>query len=87
MTSQEFTYWLQGYAELGGDAPTKEQWNIIKEHLGLVFNKVTKTNELESPLNADDEIFTDPDHNQLTQPYDISDIMPATFPFGTQITC
>jgi hypothetical protein len=38
MTSEQFTYWLQGCAEMGGDAPTAEQWQMIKE-----FVKVTPT--------------------------------------------
>lgn len=41
MTAQEFCYWLQGYAELGGERPTEAQWAQIKEHLKLVFTKVT----------------------------------------------
>lgn len=42
MNAQEFAYWLQGFAELSGDtAPTKAQWKSIREHLGLVFEKVT----------------------------------------------
>jgi hypothetical protein len=41
MTDKEFCYWLQGFVELGGEPPTKEQWASIKEHLALVFTKVT----------------------------------------------
>lgn len=41
MTAQEFAYWLQGYAELNGKAPDEEQWGVIRDHLGLVFQKVT----------------------------------------------
>jgi len=42
MDAQQFAYWLQGFAELSGDAPpTKAQWKSIREHLGLVFEKVT----------------------------------------------
>lgn len=42
MKSQDFAYWLQGFAEMNGDVPpTPEQWKMIKEHLDLVFNKVT----------------------------------------------
>lgn len=41
MTPEQFAYWLQGYAEIGGPTPTPEQWQIIKDHLALVFNKVT----------------------------------------------
>ena len=41
MTSEQFTYWLQGYVELNGTAPTEAQWASIKEHLQLVFKKET----------------------------------------------
>lgn len=41
MTDREFCFWLQGFVELNGDLPTKEQWKSIKEHLQLVFTKVT----------------------------------------------
>ena len=41
MTPENFCYWLQGYTELNGDPPTPEQWQSIKEHLKLVFDKIT----------------------------------------------
>jgi hypothetical protein len=41
MKTQDFCYWLQGYVELTGEQPSPEQWAAIKEHLALVFNKVT----------------------------------------------
>ena len=41
MTPKQFTYWLQGYAELNDAPPNAEQWKSIREHLALVFNKVT----------------------------------------------
>jgi hypothetical protein len=42
MTPEQFTYWLQGFVELGkGAAPTPEQWKSIQEHLATVFKKVT----------------------------------------------
>lgn len=42
MDALQFAYWLQGFCELGGDAPpTPEQWKSIREHLQLVFHKVT----------------------------------------------
>lgn len=36
-----FAYWLQGYTEICGERPTEAQWAMIKEHLQLVFTKVT----------------------------------------------
>lgn len=41
MTPEQFCYWLNGFGELSPDAPTAEQWKAIKEHLALVFTKVT----------------------------------------------
>lgn len=41
MTPEQFVYWLQGYAELGGPVPTPEQWQIITDHLKHVFDKRT----------------------------------------------
>jgi len=41
MDAQQFAYWLQGFAELNSEPPTREQWDSIKDHLQLVFNKVT----------------------------------------------
>jgi hypothetical protein len=46
MTANEFAYWLQGFAELNGAPPTAEQWQGIRDHLQLVFKKVTP------PINA-----------------------------------
>lgn len=41
MTPEQFCYWLNGFGELSPEAPTAEQWKAIKEHLKLVFTKVT----------------------------------------------
>lgn len=41
MTAEQFAYWLQDYAELNEAPPSAEQWQSIREHLALVFNKVT----------------------------------------------
>lgn len=42
MDATNFAYWLNGFAELNGDTPpTAEQWKAIREHLALVFEKVT----------------------------------------------
>lgn len=37
MTSRDFVYWLQGFAEIHGKAPSDEQWTTIRNHLNLVF--------------------------------------------------
>lgn len=42
MNAEKFSYWLQGFVELtDGQHPTERQWAIIKDHLQLVFTKVT----------------------------------------------
>lgn len=41
MTPEQFAYWLQGYAEISGRQPTESEWQVIKDHLQTVFNKVT----------------------------------------------
>jgi hypothetical protein len=42
MTAEQFTYWLQGFIETADPKFIDErQTQIIKEHLKLVFNKVT----------------------------------------------
>lgn len=42
MTPDQFAYWLQGFAELNATAPTQEQWQAIRDHLALVFDKRTR---------------------------------------------
>jgi len=41
MSTYEFAYWLQGYVEINGQLPSEGEWQIIKDHLQLVFTKVT----------------------------------------------
>lgn len=41
MTPEQFVYWLQGYSEVSGEQPTKEQWQVIQDHLKEVFDKNT----------------------------------------------
>jgi hypothetical protein len=41
MQPAEFCRWLQGFAELNEQAPSDAQWKSIREHLQLVFTKVT----------------------------------------------
>lgn len=45
MNAESFCYWLQGFVELQGKCPDEGQWEMIKEHLQLVFKKETKTKE------------------------------------------
>lgn len=41
MSPQDFVYWLQGFAELNEAPPSKKQWQAIRDHLALVFDKRT----------------------------------------------
>ena len=42
MDAQSFCYWLHGFTELTrGQTPDPAQWKAIREHLDLVFKKVT----------------------------------------------
>lgn len=41
MNAEQFAYWMQGFVELNGAEPTPAQWQSIKDHLQLVFKKVT----------------------------------------------
>jgi hypothetical protein len=43
MTAEQFTYWLQGFIETADPKSINEkQTQIIKDHLKLVFTKVTQ---------------------------------------------
>jgi hypothetical protein len=47
MTPEAFTYWLAGYFEISNsDELTKSQVKTIKDHINLVLNKVTPSNNL-----------------------------------------
>ena len=43
MNAEQFTYWLNGFAELNPEleSPTADQWRVIQDHLKTVFLKVT----------------------------------------------
>jgi len=45
MTPDDFCRWLQGFAELHGERPTSAQWDLIREHLQLVYKKETSKRE------------------------------------------
>ena len=67
MTAENFCYWLNGYLELTNNSVysglTTPQLQIVKDHLDLVFNKVTPKRELD--LGIFDFI---PDHNPAYSP-------------------
>lgn len=42
MNAQDFAYWLKGFVEMNPNAMvTGTQWQIVKDHLELVFKKET----------------------------------------------
>ncbi len=57
MTSGRFCDWLQGYVELQGELPTQEQWEMIKEHLALVYNKVTSPKKKGILINKAEDVI------------------------------
>ena len=51
MTSEQFTYWLQGFMEISNPTTLDEkQTQIIKDHLALVFDKQTPDRTFIPPL-------------------------------------
>lgn len=51
MSPESFAYWLHGWSEInGGAAPNAQQWQIINDHLDLVFNKVTPDRGISVPM-------------------------------------
>jgi len=54
MSTEQFAYWLQGFAELHGAPPSAEQWKMIKEHLDTCFVKVTGKSK---SMNAQDFVL------------------------------
>lgn len=51
MDEKSFCYWLNGFFEMSeAEVLSKKQVLMIKEHLNLVFNKVTGDGEQSPPL-------------------------------------
>jgi len=51
MDETQFCYWLQGYVELSNASElSKEQVQIIKDHLKLVFEKKTPDRTVAPPV-------------------------------------
>jgi len=71
MTPERFCDWLQGYVELDGSLPDEKKWEIIKDHLSLVFTKVTPDrdedvtdNKLDKKLSLK-ELATEEDFDEI----------------------
>ncbi len=62
MNTQDFCYWLQGYFELSGtdEGLPKEQVEVIKEHLQLVFKKQTVQTVNETMKSVSEKRFNMP---------------------------
>jgi hypothetical protein len=57
MNAQDFCYWLHGFTELTrGQTPDPAQWKAIREHLDLVFKKVTP--QVESAVDVKIKVDT-----------------------------
>lgn len=66
MTAETFAYWLKGHFELNNsDELTPQQVKIIKEHLNLVFNKVTPNIPLDNNLDNDFKELSSPYENSI----------------------
>lgn len=68
MNANDFAFWLNGFVELNkGKMPDDDQWKSIKEHLQLVFTKVTPPVGHKFP-------FTDPWNNPVKPvlPYEVT---------------
>ena len=54
MTTENFTYWLQGYFEISeSKILSSKQTQIIKDHLALVFDKVTPDRKEKNSIEVD----------------------------------
>lgn len=53
MSPESFTYWLQGYFEISdSNTLSPQQVQIIRDHLDLVFEKVTPDRKGYDPLDT-----------------------------------
>lgn len=67
MNERDFVYWMQGFFELSNSAYLDErQTKIIKDHLQLVFKKVTP---VYLPPKIEDNDYTGNDYNKLFTPH------------------
>ena len=62
MNEINFKYWLQGYAEICGDLPSKEQWEMIKEHAELAEKNsaATRATEVTNPISPNGKFYYNP---------------------------
>lgn len=62
MSPEQFTYWLKGFFEISDTNNLSEkQVQIIRDHLDLVFNKVTPDRvEIQTTKNVLDSLYKKP---------------------------
>ena len=54
MTAEQFCYWLQGYMEMSeAEKLDEKQVKIMKDHLALVFDKVTPDYDVTTATTID----------------------------------
>lgn len=58
MTPEQFVYWLQGFSEISGGAPTSDQWRLIQRKLSEVMERLSAEQATDlkmggSPLDFD----------------------------------
>ena len=71
MTTEQFTYWLQGFMEVANPTTLDAtQTQIIKDHLALVFDKQTPDRTFTPPLapmpTTPYPLWTDPNPFKVT---------------------
>ena len=77
MTPRDFVYWLQGYLEIENPETIGEkQVQIIKDHLQLVFKKVTSNRDKNN--EEEDLVLEDIDVEEETDEIDLSEFETAT---------
>lgn len=73
MTPENFAYWLQGYFEISGVSVLDEaKVQIIKDHLDLVFSKITPERTTNStPIEIDWDKFKKTFEEDHKHPLDV----------------
>lgn len=60
MKESDFVYWLQGFVELSDtDTISERQWLMIKDHLKLVFDKVTPDRSQPLRIKSMEEVLSE----------------------------
>lgn len=81
MSPENFSYWLNGYLELSNsDSLTSQQVKIIKEHLALVFNKVTPSH-FQGVLSSNSNLY--PVQNDII----VGNLCAASKKYGFPVSC